>query len=263
MTNRGPILAGLAALLFSTVSATAADLGGMKGGSIKDGYMPAMHEPSMARFYLRADYSHGWNSFGNLTEPPNYDLTQTSIGNSHSWGVGVGYYFSKNVRADATFDWRRDAAVRGSVTDVNATVQGERQFNVNNMVALANVYYDFDLRSHFTPYLGVGLGVARNTTSAGTVALSGCQTNTCSADFDGATQWNAAGALMAGFTARLHDRVHLDAGYRFLYLGNAHTGDIRITRAVVTPGAPTTSPDPIVHDLSAHEFRVGLRFDIK
>ena len=263
MTNRGPILAGLAALLLSTVSATAADLGGMKGGMKDGGYMPAMHEPSMARFYLRGDYSHGWNSFGNLTEAPNYDLTQSSIGTSNAWGLGVGYYFSKNVRGDLTFDWRRDAAVRGSVTDVNATVQGERQFKVNNTVALANVYYDFDLRSHFTPYIGVGVGVARNTTTAGVVALSGCQTNTCSADFDGATKWSAAGALMAGFTARLHDRVHLDAGYRFLYLGDAHTGDIRITRAVVTPGAPTASPDPIVHDLSAHEFRVGLRFDIK
>ena len=263
MTNRGPILAGLAALLLGTVSATAADLGGMKGGMKDGGYMPAMHEPAMARFYLRGDYSRGWNSFGNLTEAPNYDLTQTSIGNNHAWGAGIGYYFSKNVRADATFDWRGSQAVRGSVTHLNATVQGERQFNVGNMVALANVYYDFDMRSHFTPYIGVGLGVASNKTSAGVVALSGCQTNTCSADFDGATQWNAAGALMAGFTARLHDRVHLDAGYRFLYLGNAHTGDIRITRNPVVAGAPDSSSAVAVHDLNAHEFRVGLRFDVK
>ena len=45
-------------------------------------------------------------------------------------------------------------------------------FGVKNMVALANLYYDFDTRSHFTPYLGVGLGFARNTTSAGHVNIA-------------------------------------------------------------------------------------------
>ena len=71
---------------------------------------------------------------------------------------------------------------------------------------------------------------------------------------------------MAGFSARLHDRLHLDAGYRFLYLGGAHTGDIVITRRRHRNGGIATSTagaDPIVHDLTAHEFRVGLRWDMK
>ncbi len=262
MTNRGLILAGLAAVLLGSASAQAADLGGMRGGSIKDGYVPQMVDNVGARWYLRGDYSHAWQGLGSMTEPPNYDLTMTSIANTNSFGFGIGHYFSKSVRGDITLDWRRDAAARGSVNDGVATVQGERQFGISNMVALANLYYDFDTRSHFTPYIGVGLGFARNTTKAGTVALSGCQLLTCSADFEGATSTNAAAALMTGFSARLHDRLHLDAGYRFLYLGNAHTGDIRITRPVGDTG-PTSSPDPIVHDLHAHEFRVGLRWDIK
>ena len=141
------------------------------------------------------------------------------------------------------------------------------------MVALANVYYDFDLRSHFTPYLGVGLGFARNSTSSGSVVISGCDAIdpitggvACSADFDGRTKTNAAGALMAGFSAKLRDRLHFDAGYRFLYLGDSHTGDIRITRAAgstVTGPAPSSTPDPFVFDQFAHEFRVGLRMDLK
>ncbi len=262
MTNRGLILAGLAALLLGSAGASAADLGGMKGGSIKDGYVPQTVDHAGARWYLRGDYSHAWQGLGSMTEPPTYDLSSTSIANTHAFGFGIGHYFSKHVRGDITIDWRRDAAARGTVNDGIATVQGERQFNISNVVALANVYYDFDTRSHFTPYIGVGLGFARNTTKAGTVALSGCQIQTCSADFDGATSTNAAGALMTGFSARLHDRLHFDAGYRFLYMGSAHTGDIRITRTGGGVG-PTTSPDPLVHDLFAHEVRVGLRWDIK
>jgi opacity protein-like surface antigen len=274
MTNRGLILAGLAALLLGSASAQAADLGGMKGGSIKDGgYTPQMVDNGGARWYLRGDYSHAWQGLGSMTEPPNYDLSMTSIANTNAFGFGIGHYFSKNIRGDITLDWRREAAARGSVLDDKATVQGERQFGISNVVALANLYYDFDTRSHFTPYIGVGLGFARNTTKAGSVAIAynpayACAdvtVATCSATFEGATQTNAAGALMTGFSARLHDRLHFDAGYRFLYMGGAHTGDIKTTSKVVASGVVTngTSADPLIHDLYAHEFRVGLRWDIK
>jgi opacity protein-like surface antigen len=257
------MLAGAAMLLMSTASGMAADLGGMKGGSIKDGYAPAHVYEAGRGIYLRGDYGWASQDLGSMYEPPNYNLSQVSIANTHMFGLGLGYYFSANVRGDVTFDWRRSADARGSVTDTSATVQGERQFSIKNMVTLANLYYDFDTRSHFTPYIGVGLGFSRNTTSAGHVELSGCQAALCSAEFDGKTKTSAAGALMAGFSAKLKDRLHFDAGYRFLYMGDSHTGDIRITRAVPAPGAPDGSPDPFVYDQFAHEFRVGLRWDIK
>ena len=272
MKLRGALLAGTAALLLSSVSAFAADLGGMKGGSIKDGgYVQAQPHQRLGGLYLRGDFGWASQDLGSMYEPPAYELSNTSIGSTTMWGAGVGYYFSRNVRADFTMDWRREAEARGSVLDSLATVQGERQFGIKNMVGLFNVYYDFDLRSHFTPYIGVGLGFARNTTTAGSVVISGCDAvdpltggPACSADFDGATKWNAAGALMAGFSAKLHDRLHLDAGYRFLYLGDSHTCDIRITRTAIPVGpAPDTTPDPFVFDQYAHEVRVGLRWDIK
>lgn len=274
MTIRGPLLAALAAVLLSSASAVAADLGGMKGGSMKDtDYMPAMHQPTMAKFYIRGDYSHAWQAVGSMYEPPIYDLTNVGLANTNSWGLGVGYYFSKNVRGDFTLDMRRQAEAYGSVIDDHATVMGERRFGIKNTVGLFNVYYDFDTRSHFTPYLGVGLGFARNTTSAGHVNVIAHATDacvdplvaTCEATFDGATKWSAAGAVMAGFSARLADRFHIDAGYRFLYLGGARTGDIMTRSVDVATGTVTngSSSDPIVRDMSAHEFRVGLRMDIR
>jgi opacity protein-like surface antigen len=258
MTVRRSILAAAALLTLGTSSTFAADLYGGKGGSIKDGGYQTEIAPSRAsNWYLRGDFGFAGNELGDMTEPPNYKLSETSIGRSWSYGGGVGYYFSKSVRGDLTVDFRQKADVRGTVSDINATFQGERQFGLKSTVALANLYYDFDMRSHFTPYIGVGLGFAHHKTTDGVVVPS-C---VCSASIDGASNTTAAGALMAGFSAKLHDRVSLDAGYRFLYLGHAHTGDIHGTNAIAV--TPVVSPDPKMDDIHAHEFRVGLRFDIR
>ncbi len=263
------ILTGMA-VLAGSAGAFAADLG---GGSIKDsGFQPMMTERP-ALFYVRGDFTASSNSFDTMTEPPNYTYSPAHLGNSRAWGVGLGYHFSPNIRGDLTVDWGSNAAARGSIVDGAATVQGERQFGVKHTVGLANLYYDFDTHSRITPYLGVGLGFARNTTVAGHVAISGCDAvdpvtglPACAAAFEGATKTNAAGALMAGFSAKLGDRWNLDAGYRFLYLGDAHTGDIQITRAAgatVPANAPNSTPEATVRDMYAHQFRVGLRMDVR
>jgi opacity protein-like surface antigen len=246
---------GAALLIAGATGANAADL---NGGSMKDGgYAPAIAYQSMPSWYLRGDF--GWASYNEpfMFEPPNYHLSQTGINNTWSFGGGVGYYFSKNVRADLTLDWFKETDAHGSVLDPAATFQGRREFGLKSMVGLVNVYYDFDLRSRFTPYIGVGLGFAKNETTSG-IIVPACP-GVCVATIEGAKETNAAGALMAGFSAKLRDRLHLDAGYRFLYLGNAHTGPITGTVAAV----PTTSPDPKVEDIMVHQFRVGVRWDIK
>ncbi len=256
------ILAATAALFASTAGAFAADL---YGGSIKDdgGYVPtASSRPAL--FYARGDFTQSFNDFGDMTERPNFRLSETGIGNNRAWGAGLGYYFSPSVRGDLTLDWSNTATAHGMVAPATgATVQGERQFGVKHMVGLANLYYDFDTRTRFTPYLGVGVGFAQNTTTAGTVAVAGCGAATCSVTMDGTTKTNAAGAFMAGFSAKLHDRWSLDAGYRFLYLGDARTADLAITRTPAVVGAPDSTPATHVNDLYAHQVRVGLRMDLR
>jgi opacity protein-like surface antigen len=275
MMKRSSILAGLGLALMST-SALAADLGGMRGGSMKDtGYMPPIHQGSSpSGLYLRGDFGFANNDLGGLFEVPNYDLSRTAIDRNWTYGGGIGWYFNRNVRMDFTLDQRNDADIRGSVDHLAATVRGERQFAVNNLVGLFNVYYDFDMRSHFTPYIGVGVGFARNKTTAGSVAIQthitdncagAAPTHTCQATFDGAEKWNAAGALMAGISARLHDRVFLDAGWRGLYTGDAHTGDVNITNTEIATGTISTGKSGAiaVHDMFSHEFRVGLRINTR
>ena len=246
---------GAALLVGGVASGEAADLYGGRGGSIKDGYAPVQSYSPMG-FYLRGDATYSWNDVGGLFEPPVGELSQVGAGNNWMFGVGVGYHFTKNVRADITYDWGRSHNLHGSELNPNATFPGERSFGVRSDVLLANLYYDFDGGRHFSPYIGVGLGVSRNTTSGSTIVSCGCTV----ASFEGASTWSTAAALMAGFTVQLRDRLSLDAGYRFLYTGDAHTGDIVGTGGV---GGNPSSADPHVRDLWSHQLRVGLRYDIR
>jgi hypothetical protein len=59
---------------------------------------------------------------------------------------------------------------------------------------------------------------------------------------------SSVGATMPG-------RLHLDMGYRFLYLGDASTG-----HAI---GVAPPTPGPRLEDITAHEFRIGLRYDLR
>lgn len=260
---RTKLLSALTLVLMGTTSVTAADLYNGRRGSIKDA--PAVYEPaaqSRPTFYLRADATYSHNMISSLFEPPNYELSNIGIGTNWAYGFGVGMYFSKQLRGDITIDLRQHADIYGTVADTAATFQGERRFGVKSNVYLANLYYDFDMRSHFTPYVGIGLGFSQNRTSDGVIMTPGCGPALgCDPGFAGAKQTSAAAALMAGFTAKLHDRLSLDAGYRFLYLGDAHTGNI-VNRSPLAV-APQSAADPIVSDMHAHEFRVGLRMDIR
>ena len=253
------LLLGAALAAGSAVSAMAADL---YGGSIKDGYMPV---PTVApsSWYIRGDVSHSRYDRPTMIESGRFDLTGAEIDNQWAAGLGVGYYFSKSVRADLTWDYRFETDARGTVPfgpgpGPLVNFPGERSFGLKSNVFLANLYYDFDLRSRFTPYVGIGLGFANNKTTTGSVP-DNCACGFTNVVIEGASKWSVAGALMSGFSYNVRDRLHLDAGYRYLYLGEAHTGLITGNGG----GLGGTDGDPAVKDIWAHEFRVGLRYDIR
>ena len=262
MTTLRAMILGAALVAGSVATASAADL---YGGSIKDGYMPAPVQ-GPASWYVRADIGRGHHDTPTMIEEGRFQLTGAHFDDAWTLGGGIGYYFTKNVRADLTWDHRFEADLHGNIPGGNLGLTpfpGAHRFGMKSDVFLANLYYDIDLRSRFTPYVGLGLGFAHNKTTNGTV------TDTCGCDFTnvtiaGASQRSVAGALMGGFSFAMRDRLHLDAGYRYLSLGEAHTGLITGTQFASTPApAPGTAGDPVVRDLWAHEFRVGLRYDIR
>ncbi|MEM1306992.1 MAG: outer membrane beta-barrel protein [Pseudomonadota bacterium] len=253
------LVAGVAVTSMAPTSAVAADLGFK--GSIKDdgAYVPSV--ASNPRWYVRLDGSYANHDNPVLVEQGIDTLTQSSIDNTWSFGGGFGIYFTDAVRGDFTYERRFEADVQGDLNHANATLPGTRKFGLKSDLFLANLYYDFDNRSRFTPYIGAGLGFVRHTTTDGTVETCGCTTGT----IDGKDSWHVAAALMAGAQVKLFRGLSLDTGYRFLYLGEAETGAVSITDRTTAPGVTTgtteISDDPIVEELHAHEFRIGLRYD--
>lgn len=269
---RSALMLGVALVLGSAAGVNAADL---YGGSVKDvGYLPT---PAPApSIYFRVDGGFAKYDRPGIVEDGVYDFTDARIGSSWTAGGGIGMYFTRNIRGDITYDHRFDADVNGTLADPNAPLPGYRHFKFSSDVVLANLYYDFDMGGRFTPYVGAGLGWARNKTTTGTVTpLDPCG---CYGSVDAGSTNHVAGALMAGATWRLNGRqtvvsggstkdgpvyaetgrgLYLDAGYRFLYLGKVATGPDRDDVGNIV------GRDPTVDSLHAHEFRVGLRYDLR
>jgi opacity protein-like surface antigen len=279
---RKAVQLGAALLVGSVSAASAADLGGYKGGSLKDsGYAPQAQMSAGPAWYFRLD--GGRTSFDNpyMVEDSVAELTNTRMDKSWTLGGGIGYYFSNHIRGDLTYTRMFNSNVSGYRYDssqgtdhnidvnntkdceeangVQASCRGTRSFGVRSDVFLANLYYDIDCRCHFTPYIGVGLGVVHHKTSAGHVTDT-WNNGAVTGVIDSGSSSHVAAALMAGFSVQLRERMNLDAGYRFLYLGQTATGAVRDTNG---GNSVTISPDPTVENIHAHEFRVGLRYDFR
>lgn len=242
-------LMGLALLAAGSLPAVAADLGDMHESAHERGDMDVAGN---SRFYLRGDGSFAWYRAPSMTEG-GIELTDTSLAHSWVYGAGLGMYLSPNWRIDLTVEHRNDAAAHGYLTvPADLTLTGTRDFSINSNVVLANLYYDFSGRAGFNPYLGVGLGWSSNKTHNGSATdICGCITG-----IQEASQANFAWALMAGFTRELDRGFSLDAGYRLINIGKAHTGDL------INAGVVISNTDPATSDLYANEIRVGLRYDI-
>jgi opacity protein-like surface antigen len=260
MKRSSAILAlGLVIGLCAAGKATAADL---YGGSIKDSYAP-MPAASASSLYVRLDGGYRGYDRPDIVEDGIYDLADDDIGSAWSIGGGIGRYFTDTFRADITYDHHFEADVTGRLLDSAAALPGTRAFGLESDVVMFNAYYDFNRFGRFSPYLGVGLGVAHHKTLEGTVSDS-CG---CVGVIDEGSETHVAGAVMAGLTSKLRGgetggrNLFLDLGYRFLYLGEVATG--AVTTTANGSGVTSVSKDPTVHDIHAHEVRVGLRYDIQ
>ncbi len=246
------VLLAAAVLAGATAAAQAADL---NGGSMKDSYMPPIaYGPS---WYIRGDIAWAHYDKPEMWEDGIWKLSQTNIDRNFVFGGGVGHYFTRNVRGDITFEHRRDTEFSGTLADPGSPIPGERRFNVQTNAILANLYYDFNSGGRVMPYIGVGLGAAHHKVSAGVVdPICGCP-----GIIEGAKNWSVAGALMTGVSINILG-------------GSQHGGFVRggmkdepvavaPSRALYLDVGYRFSQDPKVDSVHAHEFRLGLRYDLR
>jgi opacity protein-like surface antigen len=245
-------------------------LGGAIGASAADLGEPNLETaPTMApmpsftwKWYLRADGGYTWYPTPDMSLG-GFDNHATGSGGAWTVGGGIGQYYAWGFRGDITIDHMFDAK---NDTDFEF---GSSRLDFNSTVVLANLYYEFNRGGRFIPYIGGGLGYAHNETNSGTV-VDGAGTSS----FGGKSTENFAAAAMAGVSWRLwggrsyvsggtkdgdtiqlntDNALYLDFGYRFLYLGEARTASF---------DADGTTAAEKLKDITAHQLRVGLRYDL-
>lgn len=172
--------------------------------------------------------------------------------------VGLGYRFNNWLRFDATAEYRGAASIQVTDTVFNpwANVYQNNTYkgDLASMVALFNGYIDLGTWNCLTPYLGAGIGYASNRISGFTdEGIVGPATTLGVASTS--TRSGLAWALMAGVGYEVNKNLTIEAGYRYLNLGDAQSGRINNT-AFSQVYAPLKAKN-----IDSHDFRIGMRWN--
>ena len=200
-------------------------------------------------WYLRGDAGLAVYTGGDASWMTSGGALRKQYGASHElgWvaGLGVGYYINDYFRADLTLDYRHKHEYEGKSDCSPHPCYNQDTHSFSAWTLFLNGYYDFGSYHSVTPYVGAGIGVARLTTSD--------HKTTGTLLFKDKTQYNFAWNVMAGASFQVAQDMHFDANYRFVSLGKSKTGG----------PASGASENPVKFDnLYAHDFRVGLRYDL-
>ncbi len=270
-----------AAALFSTAS-LAADF----PPPVLRASAPTVEPVVAGGWYLRGDIGVAGHSLGNVNVLQNGSQVRAGVGGvneyalrmkSHSEtvsvGLGVGYRFNSWFRLDLTGEFRGGGRFRAmDYVNFNQSGGTTSQTNLYNggsrwIVGLANAYVDlgtFCQIGCLTPYLGAGFGFAYSTLSNLTDTSTGFNTVTGATGSLGgyattASRTSFAWALMAGVGYQVNERLTLEAGYRYLSLGDMAS----VTLRDPATGAPRPSNDTVqARSVTAHEIKVGMRWSL-
>lgn len=312
-------LLGFAAVTAFAVPAVAGDWnyghGGLKGLRGTSVPVPAP-EPAPVyapKWYFRADagvslgnnpgvtqtgHTYGFSPNNGLYDTPSGEtfglggehftsfFTNKEFDTRATYGIGVGYYWSKHFRTDITLGVSSQATVEMGGTyhydefapdasdpccrnptgrQVDGTVVDKTDVTTGTL--MFNAYYDIRNYGRFKPYIGAGLGLAvheasRSYSSTETVCTpdhltreclaSGYQTRDSQTVRSKGYTVGVAASLTAGLVYDFNSYTSLDLNYRYLYTGSADVG-------ITVRGHRSTLE---IDDQHQHQLRAGLRFNI-
>jgi opacity protein-like surface antigen len=190
---------------------------------------PVFVEEYSSGVYVRTDGGFRLNKLGDVTAITAVALPLTNNRIDDSWTVGAGFGYKAGwLRADVTVD-----GARAAYKSDNSTYFAK----IESYTTLANGYIDLGTWSGITPYIGAGAGVAYLRTRDSGIAVP-------PAKWKSNFAWAYGGGVSYGFSPKFL----IDLNYRHLAYG-----DVSINTA-------TLDNHLTIKDLSAHEFRAGLRY---
>jgi opacity protein-like surface antigen len=172
--------------------------------------------------------------------------------------AGLGYRFNRWLRAEGLFSYRPDYEYNGQANFLQSSPPQPVNANLSSVAAFGVGYLDFPKIRSVQPFIGAGVGAARNRISAvtyGFPALAPDATTT----MPGGTATGLAWLLTAGVAIPLNEQLSLDLAYRYTDLGTVQTdtGSARIvrpsgTRSLVIAGTQSA--------LQTHGAMLTLRY---
>jgi opacity protein-like surface antigen len=173
-----------------------------------------------------------------------------NLGESVGFGLGIGYRFLPVLRMDIVGTYRPHF---GATVSDTARFQGK----VTTLTVMGNAYWDIIRIGMFTPYIGAGIGLARNETHEADVA-SNSSLAPLEAQLSGTARTNFAYQAMAGLSLRLTSHFALDMSYHYLYAGEvAYKSSGRLLGEAFT-FFPTGPEDT----LRLHEVFLSVRYNL-
>ncbi len=210
-------------------------------------------------FYVKAEIGESFSQVADLQvrgnkanwDTPDDDYS-AKIGNSLIGSLGIGYRISPLLRTDLTYTTRNQFDYSKYFASENYT----RVMDIKNQTLMANLYVDangipcVDF-GRFNPYVGVGVGIARNETS-NAITYNHKPGGSDFPAIETFAKNSFAWQFTAGTAISLTDNLSLDVGYRLVNLGKISTG----SRA---PDADYISP-LATNSAYTHEAFVGVRY---
>lgn len=169
-------------------------------------------------------------------------------------GAGLGWQVTPYLRTDLTLSYRFSQNWDGTDSVQRLSYSGD----VSSLRGFANLYLDIaglmDGLGVFKPYVGAGVGFARNKLDDVSVT-----DNTAPAAFgrftlDGARKSSVAWQVMAGTGIAVTEALTVDVGYRYVDAGEVKSG------STLSGGFGRVTVDQRTADLRTHEVTLGLRY---
>lgn len=279
MTQLTTLAAGAAFLALTAGAALAADL----SPPIENSPDPANNLVEFGSgWYLRGDAA--WTRDSKMTVDAFGLVANSNNRNGYEGSLGGGYVFNQWFRADLTFEVHNQVKQNGQtssfnciealgpVKDSSGTVVGSYPIygscytkyreRISRAAGLINGYVDLGTWSAITPYVGAGVGAARNQAVGSAKQYFTNQTAyapTFTDPYSGATfyeykdksyktsKYSFAFALMAGVAIDVAPHIKFDVGYRYVNLGTVKAYD-------------TSTGNFVSKKVNSNEVRAGVRY---
>ncbi len=170
------------------------------------------------------------------------------------FGGGVGYRWNKHLRFDVTGEYRGKSTFHGlDKYETDFDFFGTNQYTSTHTgwLALFNGYVDLGTWWCFTPYVGGGIGWARNEVEE---FIDVNVPNHGVAFSKGGSESDFAWAIHAGIAYEVTPNLTIDFGYRYTDLGDARSGTIHAY------DGSGSFPELEYKDLHSHDLMLSVRY---